>query len=58
MNEKEMMEKYELMEEEWDAAAWHDTCDQEEEDDYWWEEPSWDLDMGFDPYEGLYTDDC
>ena len=34
MNAKEMMEKYELMEEEWDAAAWHDTCDQEEEDDY------------------------
>ncbi len=29
--------------------------EEEEEEDY---EPDWDLDMGFDPYMGCYTDDC
>ena len=29
--------------------------EEEDEEDY---EPDWDLDMGFDPYMGCYTDDC
>ena len=36
-----------------DDDEWHDY-----DIDPYHEEPSWDLDMGFDPYEGLYTDDC
>ena len=50
----------------WDDAAWHDTCDQEEEeeweeredfpDDHLWD--SYDLDMGFNPYMGCYDYDC
>lgn len=54
MTEKEMMEKYALMEEEWDRL---EALDPEDEEPYW-DEPSWDLDEGFDPYEGCYTWDC
>ena len=54
MTEKEMMEKYALMEEEWDRL---ESLDSEEVD---WEEvySDWNLEEGFDPYEGCYTWDC
>jgi len=29
----------------------------EDEDDYVYE-PSWDIEVGFDPYMGCYSDDC
>lgn len=34
---------------------WHDACHEEEESDY---PEDANLEMGFDPYLGCYTDDC
>lgn len=39
----------------WDSMFSEEEEEEEEEEDY---EPDWDLDMGFDPYMGCYTDDC
>lgn len=46
--------------EDWDDAAWHDTCDDPDPDDPDYE-PDFDeadLECGFNPYEGDYTWDC
>lgn len=39
----------------WDGVGYEDASCEEDEDD--WDEPS-DLEMGFDPYMGCYSDDC
>lgn len=46
--------------EDWDDAAWHDTCDDPDPDDPDYE-PDFDeadLECGFNPYEGCYDWDC
>lgn len=40
----------------WDGIGYEDTRYEEAMDDYW--EESSDLEMGFDPYMGCYSDDC
>ena len=48
-------------EEEDDSPEWHDTCDQEEEEDYYandWLGVFPDDEMGFNPYMGCYDYDC
>ena len=49
-----------LHDEEDDAAAWHDTCDDPDPDDpdYMPDCDEADLECGFDPYLGDYTWDC
>ena len=39
----------------WDSTFGNESAGEDEEDDY---EPEFDLDFGFDPYEGCYTWDC
>lgn len=43
------------MEEDFDEEDPYGGLDPEDDG---WDEPDWDLDMGYDPYMGCYTDDC
>ena len=63
-----LMEYYEACEEadrleeerlEEEATAYlHEEDEYEDEDEYPGDCDDWDIEMGFDPYEGLYTYDC
>ena len=43
---------------EWPEDRWSDSSPVEEPDEDWDDPLAYNLDMGFDPYMGCYSDDC